>query len=124
VDVHAGDRAQQLDQRSVRFQDGVDPVAEVGDRGVECVDVREQLSDHHAVVLDPEAAGERLAQPRLRATPQRVRLRVPLEVRTRTIDEWEKAILRSYEIWRQLRDHRGGTVHMSLTERTIEFEPA
>ena len=43
-------------------QDGGDPVAEVGDRGVERVDVREQLRDHHAVVLDLEAAGERLAQ--------------------------------------------------------------
>lgn len=45
-----------------------------------------------------------------------------LEVRTRTIAEWEKAILRSYEMWRQLRDHRGGTLHLNLEERTIEFE--
>lgn len=46
-----------------------------------------------------------------------------LEVRTRTVDEWEKAILRSYEIWRQLRDHGGGTVHLNLPKRTIDFEP-
>ena len=35
---------------------------EVRDRGVERVDVREQLRDHDAVVLDLEAARERLAQ--------------------------------------------------------------
>jgi NTP pyrophosphatase (non-canonical NTP hydrolase) len=46
-----------------------------------------------------------------------------LEVRTRTIAEWQRAILRSYEIWRQMRDHRGGTVHLNLPERTIDFEP-
>lgn len=46
-----------------------------------------------------------------------------LEVRTRTVDEWEKAILRSYVIWRQLRDHQGGTVHLNLLDRTIDFEP-
>ena len=45
-----------------------------------------------------------------------------LEVRTRTVDEWEKAILRSYQIWRQLRDHQGGVVHLDLPARTIDFE--
>ena len=38
-----------------------DPLAEVLDRGVERVDVREQLRDHDAVVLDLKAAGERFA---------------------------------------------------------------
>jgi NTP pyrophosphatase (non-canonical NTP hydrolase) len=46
-----------------------------------------------------------------------------LEVRVRTIHEWEQAILRSYEIWRQLREHRAGTLHLDLTERTINFSP-
>jgi NTP pyrophosphatase (non-canonical NTP hydrolase) len=46
-----------------------------------------------------------------------------LEVRTRTVAEWEAAIFRSYEIWRALRDHRGGTLHLDLHKRTIEFEP-
>jgi NTP pyrophosphatase (non-canonical NTP hydrolase) len=46
-----------------------------------------------------------------------------LEVRTRTVHDWEQAILRSYEIWRELRDHRGGIVHLSLSERSIRFEP-
>ena len=45
-----------------------------------------------------------------------------LEVRIRTASEWERAILRSYEIWRDLRDHRGGTVHMDLRARRVEFE--
>jgi NTP pyrophosphatase (non-canonical NTP hydrolase) len=46
-----------------------------------------------------------------------------LEVRTRTAAEWEKAILRSYAIWRELRNHRGGIVHLDLRERSIDFEP-
>jgi NTP pyrophosphatase (non-canonical NTP hydrolase) len=45
-----------------------------------------------------------------------------LEVRVRTIAEWERAILRSYEIWRAMREHRGGVVHLNLAGRTIEFE--
>ena len=45
-----------------------------------------------------------------------------LEVRIRTIAEWEHAILRSYEIWREMREHRGGVVHLNLPGRSIEFE--
>lgn len=45
-----------------------------------------------------------------------------LEVRVRTIAEWERAILRSYEIWRAMREHRGGVLHLNLPGRTIEFE--
>jgi len=46
-----------------------------------------------------------------------------LEVRVRTLKDWEETILRSYEIWRDLRQHRGGTVKLDLLERTIEFRP-
>ena len=46
-----------------------------------------------------------------------------LEVRVRTIHEWEQAILRSYEMWRQLREHKAGTVRLNLGERTIVFIP-
>lgn len=46
-----------------------------------------------------------------------------LEVRVRTLNDWEEAILRSYEIWRLLRQYRGGTVKLDLLERTIEFRP-
>ena len=46
-----------------------------------------------------------------------------LEVRVRTLRDWEDAILRSYEMWRRLREHRGGTVKLDLLERTIEFRP-
>lgn len=47
-----------------------------------------------------------------------------LEVRDRTARDWENAILRSYEIWRQVNENAGGTVHLDLHERTIEFEAA
>jgi len=45
-----------------------------------------------------------------------------LEVRVRTIREWQDAILRSYEVWRQLVEHGGGTVHLDLPQRKIDFE--
>jgi NTP pyrophosphatase (non-canonical NTP hydrolase) len=46
-----------------------------------------------------------------------------LEVADRTAYEWERAILRSYEVWRPLYAHRGGSVHLDLLARTIDFEP-
>jgi NTP pyrophosphatase (non-canonical NTP hydrolase) len=46
-----------------------------------------------------------------------------LEVRDRTARDWERAILRSFELWRSLREHAGGTLHIDLPERTISFEP-
>lgn len=46
-----------------------------------------------------------------------------LEVRIRTVRDWELAILRSFEIWRALRSHGGGSVHLNLLERKIEFIP-
>ncbi len=41
------------------------------------------------------------------------------EVRVRTIRDWERTILRSFEIWRSLRASRGGTVRLDLNNRTI-----
>jgi NTP pyrophosphatase (non-canonical NTP hydrolase) len=46
-----------------------------------------------------------------------------LEVGVRTIKQWQDAILRSYEIWRALIKHGGGTVHLDLHKRRIDFEP-
>jgi NTP pyrophosphatase (non-canonical NTP hydrolase) len=46
-----------------------------------------------------------------------------LEVRVRTIKEWQEAILRSFEIWRDLMKYGGGAVHLDLPRRTITFEP-
>lgn len=47
-----------------------------------------------------------------------------LEVRARTTAEWERAILRSYEIWRQMREHRGGVMHLDMRERSVDYEPS
>lgn len=46
-----------------------------------------------------------------------------LEVRTRTIAEWQETILRSFEIWRPLLANNGGLVHLDLLTRTIEYAP-
>jgi NTP pyrophosphatase (non-canonical NTP hydrolase) len=44
------------------------------------------------------------------------------EVRIRTFRDWEMAILRSFEMWRALRDHGGGILHLDLPARSIRFE--
>lgn len=46
-----------------------------------------------------------------------------LEVRSRSAAEWQRAILRSYDLWRDLLAHNGGTVHLDLEQRTIKFTP-
>jgi NTP pyrophosphatase (non-canonical NTP hydrolase) len=46
-----------------------------------------------------------------------------LEVHTRTIAEWQRTILRSFEIWRSLVANNGGTVRLDLVSRTVEYAP-
>jgi hypothetical protein len=50
--LDAGDRGEQLDDLGVRRKHELDPLAEVLQRRVERVDVREQLRDHDPVMLD------------------------------------------------------------------------
>ncbi len=49
------------------------------------------------------------------------RLTSGLEVNRAAPGEWETAILQGYKIYRLLMRHRGGTVTLNLTKRTIEF---
>ena len=51
------------------------------------------------------------------------RLTSRLEVRVRTEAEWEEAILLAFSVWRQVRQHGGGTVRGNLRTRTLDFEP-
>lgn len=44
-----------------------------------------------------------------------------LEVRSRTLNEWEEMILKCYSVWRNVRDHNGGTVQGDLKMRHFEF---
>ncbi|TFV88117.1 hypothetical protein E4P40_10445 [Blastococcus sp. CT_GayMR20] len=46
-----------------------------------------------------------------------------LEVSRRSSADWEYAILTGYEMFRALREHRGGTVHADLVARTLTFTP-
>lgn len=46
-----------------------------------------------------------------------------LEVRVRSPQEWERAILSGYGVWRSLREHDGGIVVGDLLGRTIEYRP-
>lgn len=49
-----------------------------------------------------------------------VRMASRYEVRIRTTRDWERAILRSYEVWRALKLAHGGVVRLDLRARTIE----
>lgn len=44
-----------------------------------------------------------------------------LEVKDRTKAEWEEAILAGFAVWRALREHEEGVVHVDLDARTLEF---
>lgn len=46
-----------------------------------------------------------------------------LEVRIRTTHDWERALLRAFEMWRSLREHRGGTLRIDMHARSVEFRP-
>jgi NTP pyrophosphatase (non-canonical NTP hydrolase) len=43
------------------------------------------------------------------------------EVEARSLADWEDAILQGYNVWRRVRDSRGGVVRVSLVKRAIEF---
>ena len=44
-----------------------------------------------------------------------------VEVRVRSAREWESAIVVASRIWKQIRDHDGGTVRCNLRTRTIDY---
>lgn len=43
------------------------------------------------------------------------------EVRNCSLAEWQRAILTGYQVWRQVRDNRGGIVVVDLTKRKLEY---
>lgn len=43
------------------------------------------------------------------------------EVSNRSLIEWEKAILDGYDVFRKLKENRGGVVHVDMLERKISF---
>ena len=50
-----------------------------------------------------------------------VRMTRGYEVRIRTTRDWERTILRSFAIWRGLKQSHGGTVRLDLRARSIEL---
>lgn len=49
------------------------------------------------------------------------RLTLSFEVRGRPPVEWEQTILAGYDVWRQMRMHEGGVVHLDLRKRTLAY---
>lgn len=46
-----------------------------------------------------------------------------LEVKNKTLRQWEKAILTGYQIFRQITEHKGGRVSIDLNQRSITYSP-
>ncbi len=44
-----------------------------------------------------------------------------LEVGSKTLYEWEQMLLKCYEVWRKVREHRGGSIQCDLTTKTFAF---
>lgn len=44
-----------------------------------------------------------------------------LEVGVRTTGEWERTILRGYEVWRAIRDHKGGSIRCDASRGLFEL---
>lgn len=43
------------------------------------------------------------------------------EVKVRSLAEWEQAIFAGYNVWRKVREHRGGSVEVDLQKQQISF---
>ncbi|MCC9018903.1 nucleotide pyrophosphohydrolase [Flavobacterium lipolyticum] len=46
----------------------------------------------------------------------------PFEVRTKSKSDWEKAILKSYELFRHLRKNKGGIINFNLENKNIIYK--
>ncbi|SDS47685.1 MazG nucleotide pyrophosphohydrolase domain-containing protein [Streptomyces sp. TLI_053] len=46
-----------------------------------------------------------------------------LEVSVLRAADWEQAIMTGYDAWRQLREQRGGTLHLDMERQTLTVEP-
>ncbi|NKB45408.1 MAG: nucleotide pyrophosphohydrolase [Alphaproteobacteria bacterium] len=46
-----------------------------------------------------------------------------LEVKDCTSRQWKQSIIKGYEMFRKLKEHRGGTLNVSLDDATITFQP-
>jgi NTP pyrophosphatase (non-canonical NTP hydrolase) len=63
---------------------------------------------------------ERLDWPLLRTCHE---MAAHLEVSVRSLNDWEDAILQAFSIWREMKDHNGGTVVCNLDSRRLRFAP-
>lgn len=46
-----------------------------------------------------------------------------VEVRIRTARQWEQAVVVASQLWKQLRDHDGGSIQCSLSARSVSYAP-
>jgi NTP pyrophosphatase (non-canonical NTP hydrolase) len=52
------------------------------------------------------------------------RMTARLEVSSRTLQDWERAILDGYTVWRDVRRNRGGWIELDLERRSISYRSA
>lgn len=46
-----------------------------------------------------------------------------LEVRERSIADWQRAILLGFKVWRQVLEHGGGKIHVNLDAKDMTYSP-
>jgi NTP pyrophosphatase (non-canonical NTP hydrolase) len=46
-----------------------------------------------------------------------------VEVRIRSAREWERAVVVASQLWKKLRDHDGGSIQCSLSDRRVSYAP-
>lgn len=46
-----------------------------------------------------------------------------LEVKDCSMGDWEQAIFDGYQVWRQVREHKGGIIEADLDSRTMKYNP-
>ena len=98
-----------------------DPETDKFDDGARARDTEEAVSNlvHHTARANNYFENAKRLDTKLL---QDIQLQVmDLEVRDRTLAEWEEAILAAYQVFRELRKHRGGVVEIHCRPPALNF---
>jgi NTP pyrophosphatase (non-canonical NTP hydrolase) len=111
-------------RRNLRCKRKSDPMTDEVEDGGRAIVTEEAIAafmydyaQHHGFLADVQT----IDYDRLKTVQS---LTASLEVRVRSAQDWERAILEGYRIWRQLREHNGGVVTCDLLERRLDYRAA
>jgi hypothetical protein len=100
-----------------------DPIVDEVEDGGRAVAIEEGLAAlifnyamQHSLLLEVERLDWRLLKTCHEMTAH-------LEVSTRSLHDWEDAILEAFRVWREMQAHNGGHIRCDLSRRSLEFSP-